>query len=490
MRRTVSFFAVVFAGAGALVFGACLPSLQFDSPTEGGIEAGADVRSEVAPGPSDGGGDRTVGDSALDGGDARLDGPPAEASPTFGVLASAQYWSFEAAATCVVRSGTLYCWGDVGTNATGQLGFPDPNQGGEAGILHPTAVPTTVLPPAQITQLVMSNSHTCALYGSTPYCWGNNGQGELGNPAAEAGGPTEVPVVGVPDAGLVSMASTLGTTCGVGPTLDAGSVSNVYCWGDNGSGELGRPIDGNFAFTALPLTGDVDGGPLGVILDATFVAGGAYHFCAITADGAILCWGSTDFLASGPVLGQDCSGNGNGQTCSAQPQPVALPAGETPKELALGDHHSCALTVSGNVYCWGADDAAQLGTASVAGPCPWDGGTCTGVPVQVSLPPKVRQISAAGAETCALDPQKHAYCWGFNGDGQLGVGNSGPYTSPQEVLDPVTAIPYTFDDLAVGRYSVCARQGQTLYCWGSGVLGTQTDAGPPANPATPNPVVF
>jgi alpha-tubulin suppressor-like RCC1 family protein len=487
MRRALSVLTIVLAGAAAVVVGACLPSLQFESAAEGGIEGGADVLRETAP-PTDGGSDHTIGDSSPEGGDARPDGPPSEASTGFGVLANAQYFDFETAAICAVRSGTLYCWGDVGTNATGQLGFPDLNQGGDAGILHPTAVPTTVQPASQITRLVMSNSHTCALYGTTPYCWGNNGQGELGNPSAEAGGPTEVPVVGMPAAGLVSIASTIGTTCGVGPVLDAGDVSNVYCWGDNGSGELGRPIDGNFAFTPLPLTGDVDGGPLGVVPNAIAVAGGGYHFCAITSDGAILCWGDTDYLVSGPLLGPVC--NGNGDTCTPQPQPITLPAGETPKDLALGNHHSCVLTASGNVYCWGADDAAQLGAASVAGPCPWDGGTCTGVPVQVSLPPHVRLVSAGGNSTCALDSQGHAYCWGFNGDGQLGVGNSGTYTSPQELLDPVTAIPYVFDDLAVGQYSVCARQGQQLYCWGSGILGTLTDAGPPANPATPNPVVF
>lgn len=78
-------------------------------------------------------------------------------------------------------------------------------------------------------------------------------------------------------------------------------------------------------------------------------------------------------------------------------------------------------------------------------------------------------ISGAGRSTCAIDEGGVLYCWGFNGDGQLGIGvgptGAGPtYAEPQSVA-PVTN--QTFISLNGGRFHNCAVTFSHVgYCWG------------------------
>jgi alpha-tubulin suppressor-like RCC1 family protein len=467
---------------------ACLPSIRFESaPTDGGPDSafdgyvatdGAyDATADVAidrdlPG-------ETGADSPTDG-DAGLDAtPPSDAGPTLGVFANAQYRDFAAYAACAVRSGTLYCWGDNWCNSYGQLGWANENAATDAGTVPPAPVTTTAGSASSIAQLAMGAVHTCALFGSTVYCWGDNSNAEIGNPSDE-GGPAEFPVLGLP--GEVSaIAATTSNTCAITAIRGGGNVSNVYCWGLNGSGESGRPVAQVFVPTALPLTGDVDGGALGVIRDALTIAGGGAHQCAITSASKILCWGATNALQCGPTLGKGPCGGAGPHTCSPQPLEVPLPAGETPIALALGDSHSCALTAAGDVFCWGANYSNQLATTTKQ-ICAFDtdaGIPCSGTPVKIPGLSGIKHIYAGGDDTCALNASQFAYCWGDNGLGQIGDGDTNPVTHPVELLDPTTLNPYTFEDMALGRYTACGRDlDGGVYCWGASIVGPYAETNP------------
>ncbi|HEY3822307.1 MAG TPA: hypothetical protein VGL81_34315 [Polyangiaceae bacterium] len=458
--------ATVVAGTVAALVtaaGACLPSIHF----------------ETSPGAADGG----------EGGGNTGDGSTAPS--VIGPFANDQFEDYAQSARCAVYSGQLYCWGGIGSNLTGLLGLPpDTEDAGDYPL--PTLVSSTVQPPSQITQMAMGGLHSCTLYGRSVYCRGANGDGELGNPAAGQGGPTEFAVQGLPPSGLDAIAAAFASTCGITLLADAGSISNVYCWGTNGEGELGRPVTQSPS-TAGPVTGILDGGPTGAITDAVAIASGGNHQCVLTSSHTILCWGGTEFYECGPAQGStDCPG-GNETTCSAQPLPITLPAGEVPVAIALGDVHSCALAMSGSVYCWGWGNANQLGNTSVTQTCTDTNmatGPCTGTPVKVTNLSGIQLLRAGGAETCAIDQAHHAHCWGYNGDGELGEGDTAPQTAPVEVADPGTGIAYTFDDLAVGEEGVCARSGNTLYCWGNGALGTEAPDGAVPSSESPAPVSF
>jgi alpha-tubulin suppressor-like RCC1 family protein len=466
---------------------ACLPSVSFDGNPS---DSGPPFADATQP---DGGADAR-GDALVDSappGDADAD---VETAPPRVPMSGSPAFIYDATGACIVHLGQLECWGDPGMNSWYELGFSSDDAGGALGIPNPTPVTTTAFPASQIVQIVMGTYHSCALYGTAPYCWGNDQSGQLGSSMPNAGGPTEVAVDGLPTRGLSSMATGVVTTCGITPAQDGGGAeSNVFCWGSNGSGELGRPLSQTQQPTAFPVTGEIDGGPLGVIPNAVAIAGGAKHFCVLTSTSKVFCWGSTSSLESGADAGMlDCTEDET-IACSPQPNEVTMPTGETPIGLALGDNHSCAVMQSGNVYCWGANDVNQLGTTSSMQTCPGDGDAgipCTGVPAKASVS-NIQKLFAAGSTTCALDTMRHAWCWGDNQFGVLATGDLEPYTSPQEIVDPSTLNPSTFDDMAMGSYSACALDGQDLYCWGRGALGTQPlDGGAAPSPFSPGLVQF
>jgi alpha-tubulin suppressor-like RCC1 family protein len=485
--------ALVAAASGALA-PACLPDVDFETPSPGndGGDSGADsmAADQTAP-PADAQSDAADSRASTDAvADVVVE---ADADPNaIGPFAVNLDDDYGLTGTCAVRGGALYCWGANESNPVGELGLP-PDTADSGGHPLPTRVTATAEAASQITQLAMGDVHTCTLYGHTPYCRGSNNNFQLGNSSA-ASGPDEVAVVGLPAGGLDVIAAAQLSTCGITLATDAGTESNVYCWGTNGDGELGRPIGETPPVGATPVTGDIDGGPLGLIPDAIAIAGGGYHHCAISASRGILCWGSTTYRESGPIVGPANCPGGDTATCLDQPQHVTLPATEVPTALALGAFHSCALTQSGNVYCWGWNLSGELGTGSTTLPDSCTDGSetapCTGVPVQVAIS-NVRILRAGGETTCAVDDMRHAYCWGLNDQGQDGNGdNGGDLAVPTEVLDPVTLSPFTFDDLSVGYSETCARTGDVLYCWGGGPLGTEAPDGSMPNYDSPAVVQF
>jgi alpha-tubulin suppressor-like RCC1 family protein len=97
------------------------------------------------------------------------------------------------------------------------------------------------------------------------------------------------------------------------------------------------------------------------------------------------------------------------------------PTCETPVDLALGGSHSCARTAEGHVFCWGDNEAGQLGHVSA-----------TGRPAIVADLEGVTTLGASDRTTCASDDEGRAWCWGFGFDAQLGRG-----VEPEGSLTPV-----------------------------------------------------
>ncbi|HEX6940942.1 MAG TPA: hypothetical protein VF158_16105 [Longimicrobiales bacterium] len=122
-----------------------------------------------------------------------------------------------------------------------------------------------------------------------------------------------------------------------------GSDNKVYCWGNNGSGQLGDSTNTN---GPTPVAVQA---PAGVTLSG--VAAGLYHTCAAGSDGKVYCWGSNEF-------GQ--LGDGT-NTNSSTPMAVEAPAGVTLSGVVAGSEHTCALSAAGPAYCWGTDLNGQLG---------------------------------------------------------------------------------------------------------------------------------
>ena len=345
--------------------------------------------------------------------------------------------------TCAVTTtGTVKCWGlnffgQLGDNSTTYRNTPvDVIAGPSLPALNGVSAITTGL------------NHTCVLIGGGAKCWGDNGQGQLGD-GSTTQRLTPVDVSGLA-AGVVSIAAAGTHTCAVT------SGGGIKCWGQNLPSRLG---DNTITQSSTPVD-VIQSPPPAVLSGATAVAAGArsVHTCAIVGSG-VRCWGS-DFYGQ---LGIDMPLLGVSRTALAV---VGLASGVS--ALALGAAHSCALTTSGGIQCWGNNDfGGQLGDNTL---------TNRSTPVDVSgLTAGAGAITAGTAHTCALTTGGGAKCWGSNNIGQLGDNSMTDRLTPVDVsglASGVTAI-------AAGDTHTCALiSNGGVKCWGFngyGQLGDNTN---------------
>jgi alpha-tubulin suppressor-like RCC1 family protein len=293
-------------------------------------------------------------------------------------------------------------------------------------------------------------SHTCALIrpgaaGASVACWGANDYGQVGDGSAEDRS-TPVPVAGV-GTDVVAVGTGARHTCA------AGWHGFVECWGANGNGQVGNGvIGGRSAVSRVPGLAEV------TVLDA-----GAFHNCALAREG-LLCWGANDYGQLGDGTAHD----------RALPTAVGgLPEGV--RAVTAGGTHSCALTTVGDVLCWGANDAGQLGDGTLV-----DHRT----PAPVEGLSDVIAVDAGSRHTCAVTGNGDVLCWGANDWGQLGDGT----TIARPVARRVAGLSGTARALGAGDEHTCAALSSgAVECWGFNYFGQLGDGLAPLS-GSPTPV--
>jgi alpha-tubulin suppressor-like RCC1 family protein len=352
-------------------------------------------------------------------------------------------------ACALLASGQVICWG---VNRVGQLGTGDIRDR-----LAP-AEPLVLESDFQPERLVLGNDHGCVISTDKRVkCWGSDQYGQLGAPVSgdllrpgpdlrQRGAPVDL------------LAAGDDHTCAL---LRGGSVK---CWGRNSEGQLG---------TGDTLDRGVQPGQMGEALHAvaleegaTAVAAGAAHTCVVLAGGGVTCWGAG---GAGQL--------GRGDTASLPSPGPGLDLPKPATALALGADFSCALLVDGRVLCWGAGERGQLGTGDTMSrfaPGP-----------TVALPAKATAIAAGAAHACARLVSGGLHCWGANGAGQLGVGDTVDRTRATAVVlgaRTVEAVASRIDSTCV------LRDDHRVTCWGlnaDGQLGlgdTQSRSAPQTAP--------
>jgi alpha-tubulin suppressor-like RCC1 family protein len=277
-------------------------------------------------------------------------------------------------------------------------------------------------------QVAAGLDHTCVLLAQgTVRCWGSAYFGQLGygmgDPGICEGEPCNTYDIGDNEArgaggdidvggAVVQIAAAGYYTCAV---LSDGTMR---CWGALGhfdgafSDVIGSTIDQT---PAQGTTVDVGG-------DVTQVSLGLFHGCVLLSSGSVRCFGLGDFPSTGQL------GYANGSDVGDDETPASagdVDIGGKVMQIAAGWDHTCALLEAGNVRCWGAGDAGQLGYGNTLSIGDNETPASAG---DVDVGGKVIQISAGFKDTCALLEVGTVRCWGEGADvvgaGWLGYGNT------------------------------------------------------------------
>ncbi len=309
----------------------------------------------------------------------------------------------------------------------------------------------------------VGGGHTCGLSSSgTAFCWGDNKLNTLGN-NGEKNSSIPVPIATpYSENPLIFSSLSAGNWHSCGLTLEG----RGYCWGNNLNGENGNGTTDSLN-VPVAVTSDSDGTSL--IFSKISASNSILGFaCGVNLNGTAYCWGYNE----GGQLG-----NGTLKNSSI---PVVVVAPKNGVSLSFstvttGGFHACGLTLSGNAYCWGANERGELGNYSTKD---------SSIPVAVVAPKGGKtlifsSISVGVSHACGLVANGEAYCWGSNGYGALGNNGKTNSSAPVAVLAPKNGKRLAFLSISAGYLRTC---GLTLkgkaYCWGSSYLGAMGTKNP------------
>jgi alpha-tubulin suppressor-like RCC1 family protein len=411
-----------------------------------GSPAGPDAAVDAAP-----------ADAAVD---APIDAPPAEPTVASATLAAGNHFSV------VLDGGQV---STMGENIRAQLGMGlvSPEVSGE----FPYPVPRAIALPGDVAAVYAGELHGAAVTaGGELYAWGLNNVGATGHGATPDDPTVAEPGCSVlpggvlyddkPNHHICTPAKVLGlprvikVAAGNGFTLALTARGELYAWGNNSSGQLGRG-DTTRRYAPVPVVA-LDGK---IIVD---VASGNSHVLALTREGAVYAWGANrdGQLGQGPL-------SPNPTFLSS---PVLVTGLGAEKVVALGaaNFSSFAVTESKRLYAWGENDFGQLGIGSFDNDQP--------TPVQVTLPAGVEPVRAMGGSRHAylLSRDGDVYSWGRVGEGQLGNGRVEGAVA-EYVLTPQKVValdaPRVVELLSAPSHALARTDTGVIFGWGSNGQG-------------------
>lgn len=232
-------------------------------------------------------------------------------------------------------------------------------------------------------------------------------------------------------------------SCGVSPT------GELYCWGCNNSGETGFPpgYGGSNAqgYQVVRAPARVPTIPNVATLGNAIASGWNYTCALAESTHHVWCWGNNTEWNNGSPFETGHLGRAGSDW-----MPMEAHSQLSFRSLYAGSTHTCGITMTGQLYCWGKNQHGELGV----------GDTTTGPSAR--MVGNFRTASLGYEHSCAINDANELYCWGQNADGQLGLGNTnGPVLTPQRV----SGGPWR--DVETGEFYSCATAMTGVsYCWG------------------------
>jgi alpha-tubulin suppressor-like RCC1 family protein len=197
------------------------------------------------------------------------------------------------------------------------------------------------------------------------------------------------------------------------------------------------------------------------------VTAGKSHSCAIDQNNHAFCWGADFSGQLGFTATATC------QITDPVVPPISFPCSVTPgavagtfAQISAGADHTCAVDLTGDVWCWGRNQFGQLGTGTVSSAF-----AAQPNPTRVNAgATKFKEVGAGYFQTCALGMDNLVYCWGRTGCS---------VTPDSQLATPRSVGTQTFKALSVGPNHACAlATNGTPMCWGKGNAGQLGDSNP------------
>lgn len=215
------------------------------------------------------------------------------------------------------------------------------------------------------------------------------------------------------------------------------------------------------------------------------ISAGEQHTCGLFFDGSPYCWGRNDAGELGvPPGGETCTFGTQAIACSRTP--VAVAGGLRFGWVTAGGDFTCGRTTDNRVYCWGGNGLGQLGEPSAPG--------AFSPPVEVSGNRRFLMVDAGWRHSCGVITGGEVYCWGLNDRGQLGVATSqicDVPTGPAPCSRAPVRVPLPAPALYVGAgfWTSCAiLETNATYCWGDNAFGNFGD-GTTTSTTSPTPAL-
>ena len=339
-------------------------------------------------------------------------------------------------ACALLESNKVKCWGD---NDSGQLGngLDTGFVGDNPGEMGDNIVPVDLGTDEKIIKISGGARHYCVLFETGKIkCWGNTIVGQLGLEIDTAFGigliGKDLPYVNL-GKGVKAKDIGLGyySSCAL---LEKGQVK---CWGENELGQLGNGTRFNRGHEEGTMGDNLPVVDLGKTGKVTQLVGGDNHYCVLFDSGKVKCWGNNEHgrLGLGSTRGRGTQVDDMGDNL-----PHVDLGNHKAVSLSLGERFSCALLDNGRMKCWGDGEFGQLGNGSnqIWGSRFNDMGD--NLPYVALKNDKILQFSSSAYSTCALLESNKIKCWGWNGSGELGIGDSyirGSDKGEMEALPPV-----------------------------------------------------
>jgi cysteine-rich repeat protein len=411
------------------------------------------------------------GEQCDDGGVSGADGCSSNCAWTIQSIAAGSMY------TCaILHGGDLKCWG---RNGVGQLGLGDLEIRGDAAGEMGSNLPAVDLGAGEAAVAVAAGFfHSCAvLQGGQVKCWGKNAFGALGlGDTVDRGGGLGEMGDDLPAVDLGEGARATSVVVGYHHTCALLDDGRVKCWGLNAYGQLGLGDDDprgdgpNEMGDHLPVV-DLGEGEV-----AAAIVGADMNTCALLQSGGIKCWGFSIYGQLG--LGDTESRGDDPDEMGDNLPAIDLGAGRTATAVATRRYSTCAILDNGGVKCWGLNDRGELGLGDTArrGDDPNEMGDNLPM-VDLGAGATAAAIDVGEASACALLHDGRVKCWGYNYEGDLGLGDVAPRgDDPNEMGDDLPAVDLgagrTATAIAKGWWHTCARLDDgSLKCWGLNAEG-------------------